>query len=859
MKARATAILSATVAVVLASNAFAATPPADPVDDVDQLRAQELSGWDGRMDRVTTRGGSVEFIWNDDLLGILGLQRAGDPAQRSVTVPLGAASRFDVDARRESVRGIAGGEVGLAGDIVFSTGRGRIVVEAPRLVVRPGDALRIDVMGKDGQVLLYVDRVMYELLDDGQRFYIRSADLRVAPALAARIGRPESVDLAIAELKVMTAVAARAGGSEPYACGDPNWPGESVPGGGGARYQADVFMQAFSGQLSRCRATPAGGACDGPGGATDGDVVYTPSSTLINNIANGSIVATIPGDPLGTSTTAHTADVEWDQKFTNSASGPYASPDQHPYLIWNLYRLDTDGSITQVGRSGVKHAFLTTNVGSGCESCNGNHVLGRQCGDTYGTGNNDSNSDLGPRRELLPAAGLWGRCGSIYDTNCDGVSNPSGNTSYDQRLIVKESALDAAANPGATYQFESWYIVRDDINIYNTMASRPFTPSWNGASWTAANGSPFRLGPALDRWIDAGVAAGDLTRNVELVAPEGRAKVAVRVDDLGNGSWRYHYALMNFDFARGVTQGSEPNLRVVRNDGFNRFAVRVGASATISQIAYADGDPARADWIATQTASGIEWAAPDAAASQNWGVMARFSFVANQAPVDGATATLGVTEAGTPASYDVATVKAGGAATPSAPDLVNDSGRSSIDNITNAADPIFTGTCQSGDSIQLRNGASDVGAPVACTSGNYLITIAGLAEGSYNLAARGSLGADLSAPSAAVAVVVDRTAPAAPAITGPAAIPSIAVTVTGTGGEASAELRLFDGAVQACSTILAGAGNWSCNATLAGPGLRTVVARQTDAAGNVGADSAGFDIDVSGFIFANGFETPVLQ
>ena len=90
-------------------------------------------------------------------------------------------------------------------------------------------------------------------------------------------------------------------------------------------------------------------------------------------------------------------------------------------------------------------------------------------------------------------------------------------------------------------------------------------------------------------------AANRGASSFELVAPEGRAKVAVRVDDLGNGSWRYHYALMNFDFARGVTQGSEPNLRVVRNDGFNRFAVRVGASTTISQIAYADGDPARAD------------------------------------------------------------------------------------------------------------------------------------------------------------------------------------------------------------------------------------------------------------------------
>ena len=118
---------------------------------------------------------------------------------------------------------------------------------------------------------------------------------------------------------------------------------------------------------------------------------------------------------------------------------------------------------------------------------------------------------------------------------------------------------------------------------------------------------------------------------------------------------------MNFDFAREVTSGQESDhsFRVLRNDGLNRFSVAIAdPAAVVSQLVYADGDPARADWTATVSGSAIEWVAPSAAASQNWGVMARFSFVSNKAPFDG-NVSLGVTEPGSPASYQVASYRVG--------------------------------------------------------------------------------------------------------------------------------------------------------------------------------------------------------
>lgn len=186
--------------------------------------------------------------------------------------------------------------------------------------------------------------------------------------------------------------------------------------------------ETFDLRLSRCN------GCTGAGG--NGQAVFTPSSTLRNNVNNGSTSATIAGDPLGTSAALYAADIPWYSKFSGNFA-PYNN-DQHPYLIWNLYRLNRDGSIDQIGRSGVKHAFLTLNTNC-IENPGDSHILGRGCANVYSVSNNDSNSALGPRSEIVPASNVWGRCGSVYDTNCDGMANatPEGRV----KVAVKATNL----------------------------------------------------------------------------------------------------------------------------------------------------------------------------------------------------------------------------------------------------------------------------------------------------------------------------------------------------------------------------------------------------------------------------------
>ena len=397
-------------------------------------------------------------------------------------------------------------------------------------------------------------------------------------------------------------------------------------------------------------------------------MVFTPSSTLKNNVNNGSALPTIAGDPLGTSTALWTADIPWYGKFSGTFP-PYGN-DQHPYLIWNLYRLNPDGSIDQIGRSGVKHAFLTTNGGCATGHGTNSHVLGRQCSDTYGTGNNDSSSDLGPRSEIIPATNQWGRCGSIYDTNCDGVSNSSGNTVYSQRLIVVESQMDPAVQTGASYLFESWYLAREDINIYNSMGTLGMSPTRTGTSWNVGTGAAYRLGPAIDRWLEATSAAIDV-KSYEYASNEGHVKAAVKVFDLGGGSWRYDYVVMNLDFARAFTECLDPSpipqchegyIKVVHNFGLDSFSVAV-PGVNISSIVFSDGDlNAANDWTATVSSGQVRWTAPANPTPLpnvpavlnplNWGMMYRFSFVADAGPGPGIRISLHVAEVGKPQALD---------------------------------------------------------------------------------------------------------------------------------------------------------------------------------------------------------------
>ncbi len=573
--------------------------------------------------------GTVGVRWNRELASDIGLV-LGAASGRQAQLSWYEHELFDLrptgslmfDVRNGNLRSFIGGSLQARGGYVIDSPAGRIDLTDFRIIPRRGDAPILDIVSADGKAWFYVHRLMYELIDNKQRLAVRSMDLRIAPELAARIGHPEVAGWTVAEMEMTTHVLRQ--GADPGQRVDPKWHGAAVPGVPGAVYQADLFMQTFSVQYSRCD------ACTGEGG--NGRVVFTPSSTLRNNVNNGSPQVTVSGDVLGTSSALYAADIPWYSKFSGNFP-PYGN-DQHPYLIWNLYRFNADGSIEQIGRSGVKHAFLTLNTAC-IENPGDSHILGRGCSDVYSVSNNDSNNSMGPRSEIIPASGLWGRCGSIFDLNCDGVANTSGNGLYDQRLVVRELQFSGAAQAGATYLFESWYLAREDVNILNSMGTKRATFTRSSSVWSVGGNDQYRLGPAIDRWVDP-AAPGANARSVQVASVDGTVKVAVKANNLGGGRWRYDYAVMNLDFARAQTEDAAPNLRLVKSLGFDNFSVPVG-TATVTDLVFGDGDvDADNDWIGSIRDGRLTWTAAARTNALNWGTLFRFSFVVNQAPVQSA-------------------------------------------------------------------------------------------------------------------------------------------------------------------------------------------------------------------------------
>ena len=631
------------------------------------------------MQTWTAAGGDLGFIWNEDLLRDLGVGikdavRVSDADGRGfIAVPLRDQTGLSFAVSSTNFDHFTAGRLTLRGGFTLKTPDGEISLVDASLRPRAGDAQTLDLVDASGKTWFYLDKLMYSVADDGRSIDVQTMDLRLHPDLARRLGKPQVADWAVAQLRMKLDVRAQDGQYIRIVLAEPVWPGTPVPGVPDATYQADVFMLSFNAQYSRCTSSLSNTnlACDGPAGASDGYAVFTPSSTLRNNVNNGTPAATVAGDPNGTSAALYTADVAWYRKF--SGSRPPYDNDQHPNLVWNLYRVQ-DGRIEQIGRSGMKHAFVTTNGGCSAGPGSGGStgaILGRSCSDTYGTGNNDSNGDLGPRSELVPATGEWGRCGSIFDPNCDLSADGNGNTDYSQRMIVRESQLAA----GGTYYFESWYIVRDDVNPYNTMASRPVTFNYAGSGpWSIVNGTPMLLGPVINRWIDPATTDPN-KKNVEIANEEGHTRVAVSATDLGGGQWRYDYAVMNVDFARALTQGTgkysddtDPTqrFRVIHNMGYDQFSVPLPAGVSATTFEFNDGDLDSANnWTAAIADGSLTWTAPvnptppagvpPVRNPLNWGTMYRFSFVSSQSPAATEVA-LHVAQAGSPAAFTAASL-----------------------------------------------------------------------------------------------------------------------------------------------------------------------------------------------------------
>ncbi len=306
-----------------------------------------------------------------------------------------------------------------------------------------------------------------------------------------------------------------------------------------------------------------------------------------------------------------TADVAWFQKFTGN-SPPY-NTDQHPYLNWSLYR-EVDNRFEQIGLSGIKHAFFTIN--SNC-ACPGGHVLGLGCEDVYGTGNNDSDSDLGPRAELESFSGIWKNCGSFFDPMpCTGSQQNTSNQPGQNRLVVRKDQLTDVNNTGMFFQ--AWYVIRDDINIFNSMGYRTIAPTPNGPGWNINTGPTFTNGPALDNYVPANTTSA-MQASKSLSTSEGHLTVAVKVIDLGGGNYRYNYAIENYDF--------DPR--------FSQFRLPMPNATAFNNPVFSDSDDNTLnDWVFS-ISNGEFKVTGNSSNEQDWGMLFSFSFTVAAAPTTG--------------------------------------------------------------------------------------------------------------------------------------------------------------------------------------------------------------------------------
>jgi len=540
----------------------------------------------------------------------------------------------------DGFHGFEGGPLQLSGG--FRLRGDSYTLDLASLVLRPGkETTTLELVDASGVALLTTADAQWEFdLRAGQLRYL-NADLRILPALARRLGEDRYAGLNVGVLDL------------------------------------DATLQVSSlpaAPLPPVNATPP--ACGDWSGTID--VALTNMSSIgqggVATVNGRSVVVVLPSANLQN---VGTANVPWYSKFTNLGVPPW--DDQHPFLVWQMVRSNA-GVLEPLGRSDLKHAFLTLNSGCDPGACTDSHILGLGCTDVYGTSTNNNTDSLAPRSEVTASTGIWNHCGGVpshFDTNGDCTQDffGAGEDAFTHGFKAAETDLQVA---GAAYYVEAFYIIRNDVNIFNSMGYRQVAPAKPGSVWSFPLVGAYAQGPAINAWVNP-ATPGANADNRTLDTGEGHVQLAVRVTAVAGspGRKRYAYALQNHDFDRRFKSFRVP------------FDTTLGV---IDNISYADGDGFAAnDWTATVDAGGITWTAPAGTAPPaeiDYATLVSFRFDSDQEPV-ATQSTLGVFEtgaAGAPMTLQVRTLA------PGVPGFYTITPCRLLDTRTQQAGPIPSGT-----------------------------------------------------------------------------------------------------------------------------------------------------------------------
>lgn len=296
---------------------------------------------------------------------------------------------------------------------------------------------------------------------------------------------------------------------------------------------------------------------------------------------------------------------------------------RHPVIAQNLYRL-RDHRFEQVGMSWVKHAFFPDAADfcgppGSCQPDPTDQTLGPGCADVYTAAMNGSPGLLGPRSQINAHTGTF-----VYP-----FTGPPPPATVGRRLQVHRNDFDPALNLGATYFIEGQLVSLDDAAVRrgdNNVSHRRMVIS--GTLFFPVftfDGTTVREQPAIKAWKswDPTVVETDVR-----IPGEGLFILAARVEDLGDGTWGYEYALYNLNSDRAA----------------QRVTLPVEPDAAVTQIGFHDvpyhsGEPFDgSDWTGVKAGAEVSWFTETydqnlLANALRWGTLYNFRFIADRPPV----------------------------------------------------------------------------------------------------------------------------------------------------------------------------------------------------------------------------------
>src|ERR1700681_3859177 len=179
--------------------------------------------------------------------------------------------------------------------------------------------------------------------------------------------------------------------------------------------------------------------------------------------------------------------------------------------------------------------------------------------------------------------------------------------------------------------------------------------------------------------------------------------------------------------------------------------------------------------------------------------------------------------------------------------LVSDTGSSSTDKIT--SNDALTGSGDPNAVVTLKEGAVTLGTATANASGVWSFTPVGLSDGAHTIVASETDVAG-NTGSASLTFTLMTTAPAVTEVlavdTGISSSDKITSNDTLTGsGAANAVVTFKEGTTTLGTTTANASGAWSFTPVGLSDGTHTIVASETDVAGNIGTASLTFTLDTT--------------